>query len=74
MGGRLLREVNGRLRDELLNGEIPYTLQEAKILIENWRSEYNEIRPHGSLDYGSPANQAGKLIPAFAFAGGGRLD
>ena len=37
---------NGRLRDELLNGEIFYTLQEAKILIENWRREYNEIRPH----------------------------
>jgi len=65
---------NGRLRDELLNGEIFYTLQEAKILIENWRREYNEIRPHSSLGYRPPAPQTRKLIPALAFAGGGRLD
>jgi putative transposase len=65
---------NGRLRDELLNGEISYTLQEAKILIENWRCEYNEIRPHGSLGYRPPAPQARTLIPALACAGGGRLD
>jgi len=42
---------NGKLRDELLNGEIFYTLQEAKILIENWRRVYNEIRPHSRLGY-----------------------
>ena len=65
---------NGRLRDELLNGEIFYTLQEAKILIENWRREYNEIRPHGSLGYRPPAPQTRTLIPALAFTGGGRLD
>jgi len=65
---------NGKLRDELLNREIFYTLQEAKILIENWRREYNEIRPHSSLGYRPPAPQARTLIPAFALAGGGRLD
>jgi transposase InsO family protein len=65
---------NGRLRDELLNGEVFYTLQEAKILIEEWRREYNEIRPHGSLGYRPPAPQARTLIPALAFAGGGRVD
>ena len=65
---------NGKLRDELLNGEIFYTLQEAKILIENWRCEYNEIRPHSSLSYRPPAPQTRTLIPALAFAGGGRLD
>jgi putative transposase len=65
---------NGRLRDELLNREIFYTLQEAKILIESWRREYNEIRPHGSLNYRPPAPQTRTLIPALAFAGGGRLD
>jgi len=65
---------NGRLRDELLNGEIFYTLQEAKILIENWRRECNEIRPHSSLGYRPPAPQTRTLIPALAFAGGGRLD
>ena len=36
---------NGKLRDELLDREIFYTLKEAKILIENWRREYNTIRP-----------------------------
>jgi transposase InsO family protein len=65
---------NGRLRDELLNGEVFYTLQEARILIEEWRREYNEIRPHGSLGYRPPAPQTRTLIPALAFAGGGRVD
>jgi transposase InsO family protein len=37
---------NGKLRDELLNGEIFYTLKEAQILIERWRREYNTVRPH----------------------------
>lgn len=38
-----------KLRDELLNGEIFYTLKEAKIVIENWRCHYNTVRPHSSL-------------------------
>jgi putative transposase len=46
---------NGRLRDELLNVEIFDTLLEAKILIERWRQIYNQIRPHSSLGYRSPA-------------------
>lgn len=46
---------NGRLRDEMLNGEIFYTLQEAQILIENWRNHYNHVRPHSSLGYRPPA-------------------
>lgn len=49
---------NGSLRDELLNGEIFYTLTEAKTLIENWRCHYNEVRPHSSLDYQPPAPKA----------------
>ena len=48
---------NGKLRDELLNREIFYTLKEAKVLIENWRKEYNTIRPHSSLGYRVPAPQ-----------------
>ena len=40
---------NGKLRDELLNGEIFYTLKEAQVLIEHWRQHYNTIRPHSSL-------------------------
>jgi transposase InsO family protein len=45
----------GRLRDELLNGEIFDTLLEAKVVIENWRREYNQFRPHSSLGYRPPA-------------------
>jgi len=49
---------NGKLRDELLNGEIFDTLLEAKVLIERWRREYNTIRPHSSLGYVPPAPEA----------------
>ena len=53
---------NGKLRDELLNGEIFYTLKEAKVLIEEWRKNYNTIRPHSSLDYRPPAPET--VLPA----------
>ena len=46
---------NGKLRDELLNGEIFTTLLEAKVLTENWGNEYNQFRPHSSLNYQPPA-------------------
>jgi len=49
---------NGTLRDELLNGELFYTLQEAEVLIERWRKEYNHVRPHSSLEYRPPAPEA----------------
>jgi len=49
---------NGKLRDELLNGELFYTLKEAKVLIEKWRLEYNTFRPHSSLNYRPPAPAA----------------
>ena len=50
-----VESLNGKLRDELLNGEIFYTLTEAKVLVEQWRREYNEFRPHSSLGYRPPA-------------------
>jgi putative transposase len=49
---------NGKLRDELLNGEIFTSLLEAQVLIENWRKEYNQFRPHSSLGYRPPAPEA----------------
>lgn len=49
---------NGKLRDELLNGEIFYTLQEAKIMLERWRVHYNTKRPHTSLGYRPPVPEA----------------
>ncbi len=48
---------NGSLRDELLNGEIFYSLAEAKVLIEAWRRHYNTVRPHSSLGYRPPARR-----------------
>ena len=46
---------NSKLRDELLDSEIFYTLEEARVIIENWRRHYNEVRPHSSLGYKPPA-------------------
>ena len=57
---------NGKLRDEYLNGELFYTLAEAKILIERWRREYNEFRPHSSLGYRPPAPATTPRPSAFA--------
>jgi transposase InsO family protein len=45
---------NARFRDELLNGEIFYSLKEVKIIIEQWRKHYNTQRPHSSLGYRPP--------------------
>ena len=50
-----IESFNGKLRDELLNREIFTTLTEAKVLIEQWRREYNQVRPHSSLGYRPPA-------------------
>ena len=52
---RYIESFNARLRDELLNGEVFYTLKEAQVLIESWRRHSNAIRPHGSLGYRPPA-------------------
>jgi transposase InsO family protein len=49
---------NGRLRDELLNGEIFYSLREAQIIIEAWRRHYNTRRPHSALGYRPPTPEA----------------
>ncbi len=53
-----IESFNGKLRDELLNREIFTTLTEAKILIEQWRQEYNHVRPHSALRYRPPAPEA----------------
>ena len=53
-----IESFNGKLRDELLNREIFTTLEEAKVLIEQWRREYNQVRPHSSLGYRPPAPDA----------------
>ncbi|WP_156367017.1 IS3 family transposase [Bosea thiooxidans] len=57
-----IESFNARLRDELLDGEIFYTLAEAKIIVESWRRHFNTVRPHGSLGYKPPAPEV--FIPA----------
>ncbi len=53
-----IESFNGKLRDELLNREVFDTLTEAKVLLERWRREYNQVRPHSSLGYRPPAPEA----------------
>lgn len=59
---------NGTLGDEVLKREIFYNLKEAKFIIEQWRMEYNQIRPHSSLGYRSPAPKT--VMPWMVPAGG----
>lgn len=53
-----IESFNGKMRDELLNGEVLDTLEEAKVIVEAWRRVYNRIRPHSSLGYRPPAPEA----------------
>ena len=50
-----VESFNGKMRNELLNGEIFYSLKEAQIIIEQWRKHYNTVRPHSALGYRPPA-------------------
>src|SRR4029078_4398886 len=59
-----IESFNARLRDELLNGEIFYTVREAQIVIESWRCHYTAVRPHESLGYRPPAPEV--FLPALA--------
>ncbi len=53
-----IESFSGKLRDELLNREIFATLEEAKVLIEQWRRDYNQTRPHSALGYRPPDPEA----------------
>jgi len=53
-----IESFNGKLCDELLNGEIFDTLLEARTVIEAWRLDYYRHRPHNSLGYRPPAPEA----------------
>ena len=59
-----IESFNGKLRDELLNREVFSTLTEAQVLIEWWRKEYNQVRPHSALGYRPPAPEA--ILPAMS--------
>ena len=49
-----IESFNGKLRDELLDGEIFTTVKEAKVLTAWWKRQYNHVRPHSSLGYRPP--------------------
>ena len=53
-----VESFNGKLEDELLGREIFHTLAESKVIIEQYRIEYNHERPHSSLGYQTPAEFA----------------
>ena len=62
-----VESFNARLRDELLNGEIFYSLAEARVIIETWRRHFNTVRPHASLGYRAPAPEVFVPTPAAAW-------
>lgn len=55
-----IESFHDKLRDECLNREVFGSLAEARVVIEQWRREYNEYRPHSSLGYGTPAEAAAR--------------
>jgi len=59
---------NGKLRNEILNSEIFYTLYEAKTIIERWRNHYNHKRPHSSLAYKPPVPKTSEHTSNFITA------
>lgn len=61
-----VESFNGKLRDELLNGELFYTLWEARVVIERWRQAYNQVRPHSALGYRPPAPETIEAQPMCA--------
>jgi transposase InsO family protein len=66
-----VESFNGKLRDELLNGEVFNTLREAQVLIEGWRRHYNRVRPHSSLGYRPPAPETVPLVRSQIGSGAG---
>jgi putative transposase len=62
LGAGAVHPIIGKLRDELLSGEIFNSVREAQILIESWRRHDNTIRPHSALAYRPPAPAV--IVPA----------
>ena len=63
-GNGYVESFNGKLRDELLDGEVFNTLREARVLIERWRLHFNTVRPHSALGYRPPAPEVVMPTPA----------
>ena len=56
-----VESFNGKMREQFLNGELFYTLKEAQIITERWRTHYNLVRPHRSLGGQPPAPETVQL-------------
>ncbi len=56
-----IESFNGRLRDECLNGEVFFSLADAREKLERWRRDYNQRRPHSALGDQTPEEYAAKL-------------
>jgi putative transposase len=65
-----IESFNGTFRSECLNTHWFHSLQEAKLLIENWRQEYNESRPHRALDLRTPNEFARQIATSSDSPGG----
>ena len=63
MENRYCESFNARFRDELLNGELFYSLKEAQIVIEEWTKHYNTKRPPSALGYRPPAPET--VVPMY---------
>jgi putative transposase len=59
-----IESFNGKLRDDILDRELFYSAKEAKVIVEDWRLEYNNHRPHSGLGYMTPAAFAAGCIPS----------
>lgn len=57
-----VESFNGKLRDELLNRELFLSVPEARYVLDEWRAEYNHRRPHGGLQWQTPAAYAAQLV------------
>ena len=60
-----IESFNGKLRDELLDGEVFYTMTDVKVLTAQYRQIYNQVRPHSSLGYRPPAPET--ILPTGSF-------
>ena len=62
----MVESFNGRFRDECLNSHWFTSLADARQTIEAWRLDYNQVRPHSSLNYATPEEVYGQLTDSFA--------
>ncbi len=66
MQNGFIESFNGRLRDECLNETLFVSLGHARVVLSDWKEDYNTIRPHSSLGGQTPAEIAAKACPGHA--------